>query len=1072
MAVLSLTPTTEAALEDAARCVHQARQADPLQPVYFLLPNAATLHQVRWRFGSSLGIHLLQFYALGHHVLDAAGSPVHELPDTAIRRLVHHLLTEMRAADELSSCAQVWNKPGFQQVVVEWLREMKAQGISPEDAAAHAEVGARHVVPLHLLYARYQNFLQTNAASDADGLLWLAAEALEAQPHLLGHASPFIVLGFDQFNPIQLRILRHLSTRVADLRLYLLWDPQRRDDSLVLSRLRPTRAAVEKQLDPAIELLGEAELAIPHALIHLRRTLLEPNAATADDGDPPAVRAVAAPSREAEVRWGLRSIKRHLLDGVRPDCIALLAPQVETYRRLVHTVADEYAVPVQCERPLVENPAVAAMLRTMTLSPDFPWRRTFEVLRSPYIEQTWLTDQQIDHLDQLTRERPVVRGRDQWRHALEPLPPAPDAGDDVDDDLGPAPLAAQLDPTVLAAIEEGLMAFFDHVTPPRQATYREYAHWLEQRILGLAAQDVEAFDPDAAGSDRAANAPSAPDAASLDLLAASQVGTYAERDGRALSHVRRGLHSLIQAADLIPGAEDGAVPWAVYHADLNRVLAAISLRADPTRAAVTFSSLEAARAVVVDHLFVLGLSEGEFPHPPTPDVFYAPEERRDHPLPLQRVDPAEDASLWWQVIGSATQTLTLLRPRLDDSGAPWPPSPYWDAVVDAIQGLRDRVAEPPIAAQPDSDAACSPGELLVALAAAGAQTVPAEISDAWGAARAAQRTLAARQAMGPPGEYEGVLSASELAAELAQRYGPDRAWSASRLNRYGRCPYGFFAEHVLRLEPRPDPEEGLDALQRGRLMHAVLARLQRRLAAASLALTTANRDTALARLDACCDELFPGAPSRYGFRPTPLWDHRQAELRRQLRAFVAWECEQNGETADFQPLHQELRFGVRGAELPALPLTTTSGVAFRLYGVIDRVDRSADGRLRVVDYKTGGSLFYDSDIERGLAFQSSLYALAAERLLTDGKVAKACYLHIPNQKSSGQVACDPDASHDAGVQAAVDLAGEFVERVRRGWFPSAPAKPAYGSGACAHYCQLTGICRVSRQTIAKAQRWS
>ncbi|MGZ5149686.1 MAG: PD-(D/E)XK nuclease family protein, partial [Burkholderiales bacterium] len=50
------------------------------------------------------------------------------------------------------------------------------------------------------------------------------------------------------------------------------------------------------------------------------------------------------------------------------------------------------------------------------------------------------------------------------------------------------------------------------------------------------------------------------------------------------------------------------------------------------------------------------------------------------------------------------------------------------------------------------------------------------------------------------------------------RFGPSRTWSVSRLNAYGKCPALFFGQSVLGLEPRADPEEGLDARQRGSLL--------------------------------------------------------------------------------------------------------------------------------------------------------------------------------------------------------------------------------------------------------------
>ena len=327
--------------------------------------------------------------------------------------------------------------------------------------------------------------------ADADGLLWLAAEALESSPHLFAGAGHLLLLGFDQFSPVQLRILRALASRLPHLSIYLLWDAARPTDSLALSRLNGTREALIAALAPKVELLVEGD-GSPATLDHLRRTLFEPDGRKTADGDPPAVVAVAAPSRESEVRWALRAIKQLLLDGVSAEQIALLAPHPDVYAGIVTAVAEEYGVPVASETELAQAPAVAALLNLVSLSPDFPWRATFDALRSPYIQQPWLTAAQIDLLDRLTRERPVVAGREQWRFALQPLPPraadeaaAAAAEADADEDLGPPPLTATLPPEELARLEAGLMAFFDHLSPPSQAAHHAYTLWLQEALLGL-----------------------------------------------------------------------------------------------------------------------------------------------------------------------------------------------------------------------------------------------------------------------------------------------------------------------------------------------------------------------------------------------------------------------------------------------------------------------------------------------------------------------------------------------------------------------------------------------------------
>ena len=1055
---LYLAPDTETALDHLLSQIRACKREDPLLPVQLLLPTTEVVRTLRRQLPQSLNLHLFQFYALAETILDRAALPVTRLPATTVRALVRQLLAALYTRGELATFAGVWDKPGFIQVIIEWLREMKTQGISPQDVQKHAGASRNERDrQLAAIYTGYQGYLRDADLSDADGLLWLAAAALEGDPALGRSPGPFFAFGFDQFNPIQVRLLRAFSARYSAFSIYLLWDPERPADSLALSRLSQTRDVLQRSLAPQEQVLPAAAAVHP-TLRSLRRALFE----SAEGARPPAqadgpvpVHAVEAPSREAEARWALRAIKRLLLAGVSPPDIALLAPQPQAYESIVQAVAAEYGLPVQTRQPLSANPAITALANLLGLAPDFPWRETLDALRSPYVQQPWLTGEQIDLLDQLSRERPVVAGRQQWRFALQPLALPETVAED--EDLGPPPLVSQLPAEQLRAIEAGLFAFCDHLTPPENASGHAYAVWIQEAILGLY--------PESAAEESAPGASVEP---TLNLYArCRQDAAFSRRDHTALALLLDILRGMIAAEELAP-LDGQALTWAAFRQSFLADLAA-PMPADPSQAAVRFGPLEAGRAILSDYLLVLGLSEGEFPQPPPPDALYAPAERQGHPLALRRYRPADEASLWWQVASSCRRELFLLRPRLDESGAPWLPSPYWEAVLDKVPGVD--VQTIPIAALPGPAEACNSSELLLALAATHAQAVPAGLQSQWGAAQSAQAVLRQRRSWDSPGLYEGCIQASGLQAELSHRYGPAHGWSVSRLNRYGSCPYGFFAQAVLQLEARPDPEAGLDHRQRGSLLHAILERLHQRLAAEGLALTTGDQPAILAHLQAVCEDLFPSAPQRYGFRPGALWRHEQDEFRRQVEALVIWECEQNGSSSRFRPYQQEVRFGIPGARLPRLLLGGDEDTGFQVHGVIDRVDRDDQGGLRVIDYKSGSTTYSKEDIARGYALQSALYALAAERLLPGaGCVSESFYLHIPKRESSGRLRFAAGAEADGMVQAAVEVSAQFVDRIRSGVFPGAPGKPSVGARACRDSCDFAALCRVSRQSIAKARR--
>jgi ATP-dependent helicase/DNAse subunit B len=1068
---LYLTPNSVAVRQHVSRKIERTRQEDPLAEVFLLLPTGEAIRNLRRFLGNRLGLKYYQFYGLGRWILDQAGYYPQEARPVLRTRLVQRLLGQMLVQGELSSFASVWDKPGFTRVLVEWMQEMKSQGIRPEQVQAQAQLGGRERDrQLALIYQRYQDFLSQVNYADPDGLLWLAAEALEADPQLLSLEQPFLVLGFDHFNPVQVRILQQLAQRWTDFSIYLPWDMRRTAESLALSRLSQTRQALEQALLPDVTSLDDGAPPAP-TLQHITNHIFEHGAVAIRGTDPPAVIAVSAPTREAEVRYALRKIKKLLLEGVPMHEIALLAPVPDVYRALVTTVADEYGLHMQLSQLLSESPLITALATLLSLPDDFPRRQTLDALRSPYVKQAWLSLEQVEYLYQLTRERPVLKGREQWRFALRALEVG-EVGYDDDDRGGPR-LARRLGAELLGQIQVGLDAFFDHLTPPAASSYQELALWLQEAVLGIMPETGQVEE------DLPAGIP-----ASLNLAECCRESQdYAQQDLQALRVVLEILREMVEAERLAPRrllAEttmDGDLPekradsWESFRNELLELLAYTNLPPDPSQAGVRFGQLSVARDGPVQHLFVLGLSEGEFPQPPRPDVFYAPQEREQNPLPLLRIAPAAEASLWWQVLVSARRSLTLLRPRLDENGAPWLPSPFWMSTLELIEGLRE--VEIPIAAAPQIDQAACPAELLVALATSAARSVPAALCQAWEVAQRSYAVNRIRLSWGLPGVYEGFLAAADIRAELAVRYGPRHGWSPSRFNSYGKCPFAFYAQYVLELEALPDPQEGFDAMQRGSLMHAVLEQLYSDLVKAGLPVTLNTQAVVLEHLAEVCQRVFQTAPQTYGFRPSSLWDYEQRELKRQMEALLRWECSQNDQQAHFWPYKQEETFGLRGSRLPALVLEDVDGSQVRVHGVIDRVDRDEHGNLRVIDYKSGSSTYSKPDIEKGLACQTALYALAVEpHLLPGARVMDSCYLLIPSRATSGVIQFEGGVIENETVQAAVNMALAFTRFVRQGEYPSLPGKSSSGALGCRQYCDFSGLCRVSRQSIAKARRRS
>jgi RecB family exonuclease len=292
--------------------------------------------------------------------------------------------------------------------------------------------------------------------------------------------------------------------------------------------------------------------------------------------------------------------------------------------------------------------------------------------------------------------------------------------------------------------------------------------------------------------------------------------------------------------------------------------------------------------------------------------------------------------------------------------------------------------------------------------------------------------LRARLADVAGGEYEGELP--QLAPRLNQRYAPAHGWSASRLETYGTCPFSFYIAHALQLEPRTPPDEGYDVRSLGSMLHKILEEVY-------------QQADPRAALPAVAAQVFAAAPLDYGFRPTALWAAQQQELiellRKTIEALAA-------ASAGYAPRYFEQKFGMGQ---PALIVRSDTGEEVRVHGYIDRIDADAAGRLRVIDYKAGGSPISAKDVAKGKRLQLPLYALAARDALQLGEVASGFYWHIGRAEASSFKL----EKYEGGLDAAFDQVQrhviDHVRRIRAGQFQPQPP----GDG-CPGYCPAIAFC--------------
>ncbi|MGL4419928.1 MAG: PD-(D/E)XK nuclease family protein, partial [Gemmataceae bacterium] len=359
-------------------------------------------------------------------------------------------------------------------------------------------------------------------------------------------------------------------------------------------------------------------------------------------------------------------------------------------------------------------------------------------------------------------------------------------------------------------------------------------------------------------------------------------------------------------------------------------------------------------------------------------------------------DLAAEQALFRDLIGCCTQQLILSYPATDPRGQQLLPSSFLSDLIrrfptGSIPTTRQRMLTDRYAVGTLSTAAEERIAVARTIAAAESTPKPTLISKSqlrW--LHEAKQLNFARSRFKKCGPYDGKLTHPATLNRLAEQTTTNRPWSPTALETYITCPFRYWLQHLLRIQPLENPSDELEATRRGAATHRGLARFH-----------AALRD----RMAEPCDDAelqkyLLGTMQEYAERASSpalrkLWMLEGQRLIRSLRRYRHdWESfretwQEQGITP--APYKLELGFGLgphpnptAPDDGPALELRLPNSV-FRLHGRIDRIDQALlpDGSTGywIIDYKTGSDAAYGARAVAELEkLQLALYALAVEEL--------------------------------------------------------------------------------------------
>jgi ATP-dependent helicase/nuclease subunit B len=299
----------------------------------------------------------------------------------------------------------------------------------------------------------------------------------------------------------------------------------------------------------------------------------------------------------------------------------------------------------------------------------------------------------------------------------------------------------------------------------------------------------------------------------------------------------------------------------------------------------------------------------------------------------------------------------------------------------------------------------------------------------------------------------------------AARDGED-AWSgtvsATGLQDFAECPFRFFLRRKLGVRVLEAPERlvHIGALERGALMHAVLEGFFR--PSGDTAGVTVLDAAALRRLRTLANEQFERFALLGKTGKALFWDTERSQILRDLERYVGRDLTTLA-TEGLVPVAVELEFGREGPPL----VVKAAGRDVCFTGSIDRVDHATDGRIVVVDYKSGSSdrfkAIKEDPLGRGRHLQLPIYAKAALQALGGGDVGtppvRAEYRFL--QASTGFAVVPVELTGELDDDLS-EVLGTLVSTIDAGCFPLRPGNTVNGTHEHCRYCDFDPLCTTDR----------
>jgi ATP-dependent helicase/nuclease subunit B len=1028
------------------------------------------------------GAGVQTFEQLAEVILASAGASGKLISPAMQRVILRRVIARRLAAGELTYFRSIAGTSGFTDVVAEWISELKRGETWPDDLARalgrsrRGEGDSRQQRDEELLqiYGDYQAQLEQRDWYDYEGRFWRARTLLTGGETHFQQFRLVVLDGFSSLSATQIEIAAWLIEhsqgtmvgwpgRVDDRGL-----PEFHGPKQLLKQLE-THLANRPVFKPLAVVRAINRPERPNGLSLVQRQLFNETAVDRVGRDASGVSIQMLAGQEGERSHVARQVKTWLQNGTRPSEIVVAVRSLDTDGEALFQACQSAGVPVHLDQPprLSRSAMVRAIRGVLRLEAgDWAFSELQRVLDHSLVRPMWKTAESITETLSVLRQLQLHEGREVILKVVDRQ--AARYSDMAS--VGDVPVPASGSRVMTA--RRVLQSLSDTLKPLRgKRTLEEWVNVLDGIVADLCLLG------------RGAVGDSSPSEAAQD-----------RGDWELFQRILR------DAADA-EGVDGTRLELPQLLADIEDLLRIERMPRRPQpKERVAIVDVKQAQHLRVKCLLLPGLVESSFPQRGGDNCLYSEGERaslneRGVALRVSTDRVADEQLLFYRLMSVAQEELVLCYAAIDQRGQGVFPSPYLTAVEQLFEkGVLPIESVGQLDPVPQLEAMTLRSELRLATVRRGLEGDAGPLREVLNDGRFAgwSYRLEGQLELGISRfettgwtAYEGDCSSPLALTELTRRYPGNHEFSVSQFEQYASCPFQFFAQRLLGIEPLGDVQPGGSALERGIHLHEVLSRIDFETLHAHL-----DSEAIHSQLTELLDGYFSshgggtrlqGALLRIERRLLDAYSSRfglsQVEFAKQLSTILDGRAKESLTELAFGRLPGEASVGtgtINQAGLPAIQFGNV-GEVVHVCGKVDRIDvfeTAGEKSFVIIDYKAGNVRKKRFDLEAiasGQSLQMIVYLLALKRLEVFGADARPAMMIYWGLGDEGPVGGFKRGQRDAGLvpleaeilaelEALVDeVLPRLVLGIRQGLFTVSPQQKD-----CTQYCDYRHACRIAQ----------